>query len=65
MAKKFTKIKGGDIEGQIKFNAPVLVNPKAPEESHMVKLFKEKHQGTSEDFVYLITEEEAFKKGDD
>ena len=64
MAKKFTKVKGGDIEGQIKFNAPVLVNPKAPEESYMVKLFKEKHQGTSEDFEYLITKEEAFKEGD-
>ena len=64
MAKKFTKVKGGDIEGQIQFNAPALVNPKAPEESHMVKLFKEKHQGTSVDFVYLITEEEAFEEGD-
>ena len=64
MTKKFKDIKPPSLEEQIKFNAPVLVNPKAPEESFMVKLFKEKHQGTSEDFEYLITEEEAFKKGD-
>ena len=64
MTKKFKDIKPPSLEEQINFNAPVQVNPKAPEESHMVKLFKEKHQGTSEDFEYLITEEEAFKEGD-
>ena len=64
MTKKFKDIKPPSLEEQIKFNAPALVNPDAPEESYMVKLFKEKHQGTSVDFEYLITEEEAFKEGD-